>query len=142
MFLPEDRAGFRRMFSGGWRKRLDGLPATALETLIADVVAEHPEYQALVEHPEEAVEKEWTPEGGETNPFLHMALHLAIREQVATDRPAGIAAVHARLAGRLGIHEAEHRMLEALGEAMWRAQRNNSAPDEVSYLESLRNIGA
>jgi hypothetical protein len=142
VFLPEDRAGFRRMFSGAWRKRRDGLPATALETLIGDVVAEHPEYQALLERPEDAVGKEWTPEGGETNPFLHMAMHLAVREQVATDRPAGIAAEHARLAGRLGAHEAEHRMLEALGEALWSAQRNNSVPDEVSYLESLRNIGA
>ena len=142
MFLPEDRAGFRGMFSEAWRKRRDRLPATALETLIADVVAEHPEYQALLERPEDVAEKDWTPEGGETNPFLHMALHLAVREQVATDRPPGIAAEHARLAGRLGIHEAEHRMLEALGEALWRAERNNSTPDEVSYLETLRTMGA
>ena len=142
MFLPEDRAGFRRMFSEAWRKRAARRPATALETLIADVVAEHPEYQDLLEDPEAAVEKEWTPEDGETNPFLHMALHLAVREQVGTDRPAGIAAEHARLAARLGAHEAEHRMLEALGEALWRSQRNNSAPDEVLYLETLRNIGA
>ncbi len=141
MFLPEDRAGFRGMFSEAWRKHTQRLPATPLEALIADVVVEHPEYQALLEDPE-AAEKEWTPEGGETNPFLHMALHLAVREQVATDRPAGIAAEHARLAGRLGVHEAEHRMLEALGEALWRAQRNNSAPDEVMYLETLRNTGA
>jgi len=128
------------MFSEAWRKHTQRLPATPLEALIADVGVEHPEYQALLEDPE-AAEKEWTPEGGETNPFLHMALHLAVREQVATDRPAGIAAEHARLAGRLGVHEAEHRMLEALGESLWRAQRNNSAPDEVMYLETLRNTG-
>ena len=120
MFLPEDRAGFRRMFARAWHKRREGLPADPLEIQDAD----------------------WTPEGGQTNPFLHMALHLAIREQVSTDRPPGIAAEHARLAARHGVHEAEHLMLEALGEALWRAQRNNSPPDEVSYLESLKRLGA
>ncbi|WP_204318325.1 DUF1841 family protein [Serratia marcescens] len=34
---------------------------------------------------------------GETNPFLHMGLHLAVREQVATDRPQGIRTVYTKL---------------------------------------------
>ena len=106
------------------------------------MVAAHPEYHGLLEDGEAGIDADWTPEGGQTNPFLHMALHLAIREQVSTDRPPGIAAEHARLAARHGVHEAEHLMLEALGEALWRAQRNNSPPDEVSYLESLKRLGA
>ena len=85
------------------------------------------------------LERDYTPEAGQSNPFLHMGMHLAIREQVGTDRPAGIRAVHSALAARLGgIHEAEHVMIECLGEALWNAQRAGVAPDEARYLEDLR----
>ena len=68
-------------------------------------------------------------------------MHLAIREQVGTDRPPGIRAIHAALARRLGdVHEAEHRMIECLGEALWNAQRAGTAPDETAYLEALRRL--
>jgi hypothetical protein len=92
---------------------------------------------------EDALDRDYTPEGGQTNPFLHMGLHLAIREQVGTDRPAGIAAVHRVLATKFGdVHEAEHAMIERLGEALWQAQRSGLPPDEPRYLESLRQLAA
>ena len=140
MLLPNDREGLRAFYLEAWRKRCEGLPAEPLEHQVADVIEEHPEYHALLAQGEEALGRDWTPEHGQSNPFLHMGLHLGLREQVATDRPAGIAAVHRALAGNLGRHEAEHRMAECLAEALWRAQRNNSLPDEVSYLEALRRI--
>jgi hypothetical protein len=107
---------------------------------VGDVIAQHPEYHALMEDPDGALERDWTPESGESNPFLHMGLHLALREQVGTDRPAGIAALHRALAARVGRHEAEHLMAECLAEALWQAQRNNSMPDEVSYMEALKAL--
>jgi hypothetical protein len=140
VLLPNDRAGLRAFYINAWRKRREGLPAEPLEIQVADVIEEHPEYQPLLERGEEMVDRDWTPEQGETNPFLHMGLHLALREQVATDRPAGVAALHRELAARLGRHEAEHRMAECLAEALWSAQRNHSLPDEVSYMQSLRRI--
>lgn len=140
MLLPNDREGLRAFYLEAWRKRREGLPAEPLEHQVADVIEQHPEYHALLARGEDALERDWTPEQGESNPFLHMGLHLGLREQVATDRPAGIAALHRRLATKLGEHEAEHRMAECLAEALWRAQRNNSLPDEVSYMEALRRI--
>lgn len=141
MLLPNDREGLRALYLEAWRKRCEGLPAEPLEHQVADVIEQHPEYHALLGRDGDALDRDWTPEHGESNPFLHMGLHLALREQVATDRPAGIAALHRRLAARHGEHEAEHRMAECLAEALWRAQRNNSLPDEVSYLEALHRIG-
>lgn len=140
MLLPNDREGLRAFYLEAWRKRREGLPAEPLEHQVADVIEQHPEYHALLGVGEAALDRDWTPEQGESNPFLHMGLHLGLREQVATDRPAGIAALHRRLAAKLGEHEAEHRMAECLAEALWRAQRNNSLPDEVSYMEALRRI--
>ena len=84
---------------------------------------------------------EYTVEAGATNPFLHMGLHLGIREQVATGRPAGIETIHAELAIRMGdAHAAEHRMIDCLAETLWEAQSCNQAPDEAAYLERLRRL--
>ncbi|MFU8895801.1 MAG: DUF1841 family protein [Gammaproteobacteria bacterium] len=140
MLLPNDRDGLRAFYLEAWRKRREGLPAEPLEHQVADVIEQHPEYHAMLAQGDAALDKDWSPEDGESNPFLHMGLHLALREQVATDRPAGIAALHRTLAARLGVHEAEHRMAECLAEALWRAQRNNALPDEAAYLEQLRRI--
>ncbi|MGA9960738.1 MAG: DUF1841 family protein, partial [Azonexus sp.] len=85
-----------------------------------------------------AMDKEWTPEGGQTNPFLHLSLHLAIHEQVSIDQPPGIRAAFEALRARLGPHDAEHVILECLGETIWRAQRQGGAMDADAYLEAVR----
>lgn len=108
---------------------------------IADVVALHPEYHAALERPDEEVDRDYTPESGESNPFLHMGLHLAVRDQVATDRPAGMRAAFEALARRLGSrHDAEHRFIECLAEAMWEAQRAGLPPDETAYLRKVQGL--
>jgi len=142
-FHDQDRASLRRSYVEAWRKRREGLPLQPLEHQIADIVELHPEYQPVLEGTADALTRDYSPEAGQSNPFLHMGMHLAIRDQVSTNRPAGIAAIHASLAARLGsAHEAEHRMIECLGEALWRAQRSGLPPDEAAYLEALRRIGS
>lgn len=140
MIFGQDRAELRRMYADAWRKRGDGMPMSALEIQIADVVAQHPEYHEAVTTDD--LDKEFTPEGGRPNPFLHMGLHLGLREQVATDRPQGIAAVYRQRATSLGdAHAAEHQMIDCLAETLWEAQIGNCAPDERAYLEKLRRLG-
>jgi hypothetical protein len=139
--FPESREGMRRMYAEAWRRRVAGLPVEPLQAHIADVVAAHPEYHGLLGGPEEALRGEWTPEGGQINPFLHMGMHLALREQVSTDRPAGIAGIHRRLLARLGdAHVVEHAMMDRLGAALWEAQRTGLPPDEEAYLNALRAL--
>jgi hypothetical protein len=141
-FHDQSRASLRRAWQEAWRRRREGLPVEPLQAQMADVLDLHPEYSALLED-ESALERDWTPEGGQQNPFLHLGLHMAIREQVGTDRPPGIAAAYAALARRLGsAHEAEHAMLEKLAETLWEAQRHGRMPDERAYLEAVRTLGA
>lgn len=129
------------MYLQAWRKYSGRLPLEPLEAQIAAVIAEHPEYVPLLESGAPALSADYTPEGGRENPFLHMGLHLAIREQLATDRPAGIAQMHEALSRRLGsAHAAEHAMLEPLAEVLWEAQRSGRMPDEQRYLERLRAL--
>ena len=139
MIFGNDRDRLRRMYHEAWQKRRNGEPASALDVQIADIVELHPEYHPTIEGDE--VAKDFLPDGGESNPYLHMGLHLGLREQVTTDRPAGIRKIHGELAARLGdLHDAEHRMIECLAETLWEAQRDNTAPDELRYLERLRNL--
>ena len=140
-FHDQDRSSLRRMYVDAWRKHREARPVEPVEDQIVRVVELHPEYAALLESGEASLDRDYTPEGGQTNPFLHMGLHLAIREQVATDRPAGIADMHRALLARLGdAHAAEHAMIDCLGEALWQAQRSGRPPDETAYLESLRRL--
>ena len=140
-FYDQDRSSLRRMYVDAWRKHREARPVEPVEDQIVRVVELHPEYAALLESGEASLDRDYTPEGGQTNPFLHMGLHLAIREQVSTDRPAGIAELHRALLARLGdAHAAEHAMIDCLGEALWQAQRSGLPPDEAAYLESLRRL--
>lgn len=137
-FDNQSRDQLRRVYVDAWRKRLEGLPVEPLEAQVADVVELHPEYHAALERPDDATQRDYPPEDGQSNPFLHMGLHLAVRDQIATDRPAGIRKAFERLAQRTGsAHEAEHRIIECLAESMWEAQRSGRAPDEGLYLEKV-----
>jgi Domain of unknown function (DUF1841) len=140
IFANEGRDALRRRYAEAWRRRTEGLPLEALDAQIADVIEQHPEYHVTVADPDTA-NADYGVESGRSNPWLHMGLHLAIREQVVTRRPAGIEAVHARLSRQLGsVLEAEHRMIEVLAETLWEAQRSVVAPDEQQYLEKLRRL--
>jgi hypothetical protein len=137
-FHDQSRDQLRRMYVEAWRKHRERLPMEPLEAQIADVIAAHPEYHALFNEPERALHEDYTPERGESNPFLHLGLHLAIREQVGTDRPAGIRAAYQALVLRRGQHDAEHLIADCLGRALWEAQRSGQPPDEQAYLEAVR----
>jgi len=139
MFNSYSREQLRLTLAQAWAKHLQRLPLSPLEALITDVVGVHPEYQGIVGDSQAAIAFEPSTAGAE-NPFLHMGLHLAIREQLSIDRPPGIRDLHRQMQMRLGSpHEAEHALMEALGEALWEAQRSGMAPDEKRYLEIARN---
>ena len=140
-FDNQSRDELRRVYVEAWRKRREGLPVEPLEAQVADVIALHPEYHAALERGEDALARDYTPEGGQSNPFLHMGLHLAVRDQIATDRPAGMRQAFQALAARSGSeHEAEHRIIECLAEAMWEAQRSGRAPDDAGYLQRVLRL--
>jgi hypothetical protein len=140
MFAGLSRDELRGMYRAAWRKFKQQQTLTPLDKQMVAIVSEHPEYHVIVESLAADLAN-YSPRGGQLNPWLHMGLHMAIREQVATNRPHGIAEVHQKLAARAGgVHDAEHRMLDVLAEELWAAQRSGKAPDEMAYLERLRAL--
>ena len=123
-----------------WQKIQQNLVLEPMEALIADIIEIHPEYHALLVTGEDIRQQDFSPEQGQTNPFLHMGMHITLREQAGTDRPPGVRAIHQKLVSRQGEHEAEHAMMECLGQVLWNAQRNNQPPDEAAYLDCLKKL--
>lgn len=141
MLFSQNRDQLRQFYCDVWRRHRAGEALEPLEVQVRDVILMHPEYQPLLERPDAALGRDYLPELGETNPFLHMGLHLALHEQVATDRPAGVRALAQRLRlARADGHALEHRMMDCLAEAIWRGQRDNTAPDEWEYLRCLERL--
>ncbi|MFL6574972.1 MAG: DUF1841 family protein [Povalibacter sp.] len=140
-FDTQSRDQLRNVYIEAWRKRREGLPMEPLEMQIADVIQLHPEYQAALTKSESVLDRDYTPEGGQSNPFLHMGLHLAVRDQLATDRPVGIRKAFDAVAKRTGdAHEAEHQLIVCLAETLWDAQRVGLPPDEMLYLQRVQKL--
>ena len=137
-----DRDSVRRFFIEVWNKYLVKSPLQPLEQRVLDVILEHPDYHDILSGPGSVLAGEYLPEGNRGNPFLHMGMHIAVREQVSTDRPAGISALCQSLLVKSSVdyHALEHLMQECLGQSLWVAQRNGLPPDEETYLDCLREL--
>ena len=138
MLFKPSRDEARNFLFESWRKRRAKELLTPLEDMVAQLIEKHPEYHAILENSDRYQQRDYQPEQGETNPFLHLMMHMTIEEQISIDQPAGIRAHFVRLTRRLeSEHDAQHRMMECLGEMIWQAQRNGTQPDAQIYFACL-----
>jgi len=137
MFNPS-RDQAREFLFDLWAKHRAGAALTQLETMALAVLVEHPEYHPVLDDRERYLDRDWKPEGGETNPFLHLQMHLAIEEQVSIDQPPGIRDAITALAQRRGsMHDARHDVMDCLAEMIWNAQRHGAPFDNGAYLDCI-----
>jgi hypothetical protein len=137
MFTPSSN-DVRRFFCEALRKRRAGAILTPMDAIAADWIDHHPEYHDALADAEEAVARDYSVEGGQANPFLHLSMHLSITEQISVDQPRGIRAAFEALAARVGEHEAHHEIMECLGEMIWKSQRDGAQPDGAAYVDCVR----
>ncbi|MDP9045576.1 MAG: DUF1841 family protein [Pseudomonadota bacterium] len=138
MFQPSQH-DVRRFFCETHRKLRDRLPLDPMEAIASDWITRHPEYHPDLNDLEAALAEVYDIEGGRSNPFLHLSMHVSITEQVAIDQPRGIAQAYALLAAKLGsAHDAQHQVMECLGEMIWASQRSGLPPDGERYLACVR----
>lgn len=141
--FSQKRDQTREVFFRAWRRFRDGAPLEGVERVIVDVAVAHPEYHALLDDAERHLDRDYSPEMGQTNPFLHMGMHIAIEEQLSVDRPHGIATRYQQLLRKTGDrHAAQHLMMDCLGETLWQAQRAGIPPDDQAYLACLDRFTA
>lgn len=131
-----NREAYRQTFLMAWQKYQKQLPLTTLETQLVHVIQQHPEYQRLLNNPTDLNESFALEE----NPFFHMSLHMAIRDQIHLDRPPGIKSLYEKLLASASSHEAEHAMMQCLASMIWQAQDTGAMPSDEAYLQCLNNI--
>jgi len=137
MFNPT-REQVRDFFFDAWARYRAGQPLAGLEATALELALLHPEYHAVLDDPQRYRAQEYFPELGETNPFLHLSLHMALEEQLSIDQPAGVRAAFARLLERSADrHAALHAAIDCVAEMVWRAQRDGTPPDPAAYLDCL-----
>jgi Domain of unknown function (DUF1841) len=140
MFQPSQH-DVRRFFCEAYAKHRGPVaqPLSAIETIAARWIDEHPEYHGDLADVDAALAAQYTVEAGRSNPFLHLAMHLSITEQMSIDQPAGVRQAVELLAARLGsMHAAQHEAMECLGEMIWASQRAGTPPDGHAYLDCVR----
>lgn len=136
----QNRQQLRQFYHDVWKKKINNFPLNDLEKIIAQIISLHPEYHFIFDS-DASLDRDYLVEDGQTNPFLHMGLHISLHEQISTDRPAGIRTIYQELLHHYGdAHTTEHHMMECLTESLWLAQRNNTAPSETDYLVALQQL--
>lgn len=143
MYASQDRGATREVFFRAWRNHLDGKPLEGIERLLVQIALKHPEYHALLAEPERYRERDYVALDGNTNPFLHMGLHIAIEEQLTLDEPRGIRDIYRDLLARNpDDHAVQHHIMECLGEWVRQAQRYGTGLDPNVYIECLTRLKA
>lgn len=139
MFNPS-QDDVRRFFCETYRKHKAGEILTPLEAIASDWLQQHPEYADDLKDVDAALSADYSVENGQTNPFLHLSMHLSIAEQISIDQPPGIRAAANALTQRLqSEHAAHHHIMECLGEMIWNSQRSGLPPDGAAYIDCVRN---
>ena len=137
MFTPSSH-DVRRFFCEALRKQRAGEILSPMDAIAADWIVLHPEYADALSDTDAAIARDYSVEGGQANPFLHLSMHLSIAEQVSIDQPPGIRAACNALTARLGEHAAHHQIMECLGEMIWKSQRDATQPDAAAYVDCVR----
>ena len=141
MFATQDRAQTREVFFRAWRRYREQQTLEGVEQTMVRVLLRHPEYHDLLDRPDEHRDRDYSPDLGQVNPFMHLGLHLVIEEQLALGQPGVIRRHYQTLLRRLADeHAVQHRLMECLGETLWRAGHERTGFSESVYLECLERM--
>ena len=135
--FTSDRSKQRQYLKQAWEKYTSQEQLEPLELQLSKIVDQHPEYQDLIKN----LDSEYFPEQGNTNPYLHINLHLTLQDQITMDQPKGIRDIHSQLIVKIkDAHEVEHMMMEHIAEMIFNAQKNNAAFDLDGYIQALKSL--
>ena len=129
-----DRSSLRQIFFNTWSKYKQSQPLEGVEKLLIDTILLHPEYHDMLDNRDTQLDRDYPPEQGIENPFLHMSLHITIEEQLSMNNPSGIRQHFDTLQQKHDRYDALHILLECLAEAVWKAQRYESNNLEQDYI--------
>lgn len=139
MFNPT-QLEVREFFFNSYNKGINNQILTDLEKISYSLILEHQEYHHILQNPNKYLDYQWYPESGETNPFLHLSMHLTVIEQLSIDQPQGISSLFEQMCKVTeDKHKVYHELIDCLGEMLWQSQKNNTTPDATIYFECIKH---
>ena len=115
-----------------------------LEKIAYSIILEHPEYNYIFENQEKYLDYQWLPEDGIINPMLHLALHMAVTEQLSVTKLSAITSteintLQQQILQKYPIrHQAEHQLMECLAEMIFHAERSKTPPNIDIYINCIK----
>ena len=139
MLFSQDRNEIRKFYIESWQKFINKQIMTPIEQQIARIIEFHPEYHEMFKI--DNMDKDYSVESGQINPFLHIGLHLAVVEQYQTNRPSGIRNIYEQFVKKYNgdEHKVHHTIIDYLAETIWQSQKYNQVPDDKKYILNLTN---
>ena len=140
MLYGNDYLSFRKFFHQAWEKFTKKQPLDPMESIAATIISNHPEFHDFFSSMD-SLEAVITPESGNINPYLHVAHHLAIIEQINSNSPVGARTIYQQLIKReKDEHLVQHLMMSVLAE--WLSDISNSRKEmnEHDYISALKKL--
>lgn len=136
MLYSKNRSEQRAFLSNAWVKFQNNEDLDPMEFQLVEIIKIHPEYHHLIQ----TTDAEYFPEHGQVNPFLHINLHLALREQLSINQPIEVRLAYDSLLEKIkDPHEVEHTLIDCIAEMIFSAQKNHSSFDYENYKRCLNN---
>lgn len=135
MLYSQDRATQRKFLFNAWQKFINKEPLEDLEKKIVEIIDIHKEYQHLINN----IELDYPLEQNNINPFLHINLHLTLREQLAINQPFGIKQAYDSLVAKLkDSHLAEHLIMDCIVKMISSVQKTGTTINEKEYFDCIQ----
>lgn len=136
MMFTNNRDAYRKAFATVWQKHQKNISLDPQELQLLQVMLLHPEYESIYSEATQAQEYSL-----EENPYIHLSLHLTLREQIALNRPKGMTEIYnALMQQENNAHTCEHEMMNVLANLLWQAQQSGNMPSEEIYLQRLQML--
>ncbi|AGF49226.1 DUF1841 family protein [Candidatus Kinetoplastidibacterium galati] len=138
MFNPSlDQA--RYFFIEVWNKHKLSKTLTPIEKTTIACILEHPQFYKDLDN-KESIKNSYNSNFPESNPFLHLSMHLAISEQLLIDQPCGIKAAYNKLITSNDPHTAIHKIIKCLTLTIQYSQTHRLELDSNKYMNLIKDL--
>lgn len=123
-----------------WELVLVGAELEGDKAVLARILKQHPEYSDIWEQAADLDPHEEVLRDG-ANPFVHVAIHQTIENQISERTPPQTAeTLEALMQAGYTRHEAIHAIGNVLAEEIYEILRDKRPFDEAGYVQALREL--
>lgn len=138
MYFGNSPKDMRSFFYSSWDKYKQKQRLSTLEQQLVSIILDHPEYHCIFDDPSQS---ETLLNSFTENPFLHLAMHLTIRDQITLKKPPEVSTIFHKLQQKHGdSHIVEHLLMEPLARYLIQLQQSTTPPSITDYVSACQEL--